>query len=138
MHHALRCCFLKQMTPWCHGVPTQWHPQPSPHVPYSHFYTLQHRCAFAQSTVLTMQTQTHMQWPPKATYPHHHLATQTQIYMQRLLNTLNEVFQISSREPDQPIRLFRQNLTSFFKTDSPSLPGQPTMQPGPNTPTTPP
>ena len=50
---------------------------------------------------------------------------------------LNEVFQISSREPDQPIQLLRQRLTSFFKMDSPSLSGQPTTQPEPNTHTTP-
>src|SRR5438477_445968 len=76
MHHALRCCFLKQMTPWCHGLPTQWHHQPGPYAPYSHFYTLQHRCAYAQSTVLTMQTQTHMQRLLKAAYLHYHPAIQ--------------------------------------------------------------
>src|SRR5436190_18619051 len=79
MHHALRCCFLKQMTPWRHGLPTQWHGQPGPYAPYSHPYTLQHRCAFAQSTLLTMQTQTHLQRPPTAAYLHHHLATQVHI-----------------------------------------------------------
>ena len=45
---------------------------------------------------------------------------------------LNEVFQISSREPDEPIRLLRQKLALFFRTDLPSLQDLPTMPLGPN------
>ena len=56
----------------------------------------------------------------------------------RLTNSkLNEIFQISSREPDQPIRLLRQRLASFFKMDSPNLQEQHTMQPGQSTPAMP-
>ena len=59
--------------------------------------------------------------------------------LSRLTNSkLNEIFKISSREPDQPIRLLRQRLASFFNMDSPTLPEPLTTQHGPNTATTPP
>ena len=49
--------------------------------------------------------------------------------LSRLTNyKLNEIFQISSRETDEAIRLLRQKLSLFFKTDSPN-PQEPPMIP---------
>ena len=46
---------------------------------------------------------------------------------------LNEIFKISSRETDEPIRRLRKKLANFFKMDSPSLQDPPIMLPGQNT-----
>ena len=53
--------------------------------------------------------------------------------LSKLANSkLNEIFQISSREPDEPIRLLRRKLATFFKTDLPNLQDPPTTPPGQN------